>query len=233
MRIGTWNLDNRLMSEEHRALLVDQQCDIWLLTEVNRRWADEAGTRILHFNCHLSVGVMGRQQHWAAVLSILPMDRLAAPHAASAAAVVNGVTYCSTILPWRGVKSNSAPWSGSNHTDMTQDAIETLLSNLPASDLVWGGDWNHSLIGKEHAGSIGGRIHILEAIQKLGLNVPTTALSHRANYFHSIDHIGVPMSWNVNSATRINAEGLSDHDAYVVVASMPPTQTFDKNLLFE
>jgi len=75
------------------------------------------------------------------------------------------------------------------------------------------------LIGKEYAGSMGGRTHILKAIQKLGLNVPTTALSHRANYFHSIDHIGVPLSWKVESARRINATGLSDHDAYVVETS--------------
>jgi len=69
MRIGTWNLDNRLMTDEHRELFLNQECDVWLLTEVNRKWADEAGMKILHFNCHLSVGVMGRQQHWAAVLS--------------------------------------------------------------------------------------------------------------------------------------------------------------------
>lgn len=36
---------------------------------------------------------------------------------------------------------------------MTEEAIKTLLSKLPTNDLVWGGDWNHSLIGKEHAGS--------------------------------------------------------------------------------
>ena len=99
---------------------------------------------------------------------------------------------------------------------MTKDVIETLLNKLPKSDLVWGGDWNHSLIGKEYAGSMGGRNHLLEAINKLGLNVPTTGLSHRGNYCHAIDHIGVPLSWKVECAKRIDAQGLSDHDAYVV-----------------
>ncbi len=99
---------------------------------------------------------------------------------------------------------------------MTEDAIKALLRNLPTSDLVWGGDWNHSLIGKEHAGSIGGRNHVLDAIKGLGLNVPTTGLSHRGNYCHAIDHVGVPLSWKVESAKRICAEGLSDHDAYVI-----------------
>jgi len=216
MRIGTWNVENRLMTEKHQKLLLREDVDIWLLTEMNRKWADVAGEKVLHFNCHLSSQVMGRNQHWAAVLSVLPLDPLDDPHVASAAAVVNGVTYCSTILPWRSVEANSTPWVGSNHSEMTENAIETLLSELPKSDLVWGGDWNHSLIGKEHAGSMGGRNHLLEAIKKLGLNVPTTGLSHRGNYCHAIDHIGVPMSWKVESAKRIDAEGLSDHDAYVV-----------------
>jgi len=216
MRIGTWNVENRLITDEHRDLLLDQKCDVWLLTEVNRKWADHAGTNVLHFNSHLSKGVMGRNQHWAAVLSISPLAPLDDPHPASATAVVNGVTYCSAILPWRGVKADSAPWHGSNHSEMTEEAIETLLSKLPTGDLVWGGDWNHSLIGKEHAGSMGGRNHLLEAIKNLGLNVPTTCLSHRGNYCQAIDHIGVPLSWKVESAKRINAEGLSDHDAYVV-----------------
>ena len=116
-------------------------------------------------------------QHWAAVLSVSPLEPKVDPHEASASAVVNGITFCSTIHPWRGVKSDSPPWQGSNHAEMTKHAIDILLNKLPQSDLVWGGDWNHSLIGKEHAGSMGGRHHVLEAIQQLGLNVPTAVAS--------------------------------------------------------
>jgi hypothetical protein len=216
MRIGTWNVENRLMTKKHRELLGDQQCDVWLLTEIHRSWADEPGTKVLHFHSHLSKEVMGRKQHWAAVLSVLPLKRLRDPHPASAAAVVNGITYCSTILPWRGVKAASEPWEGSNHAEMTAVAIQSLLSELPKKNLVWGGDWNHSLIGKESAGSMGGRTYLLEAIKKLALNVPTSVLSHRGDYCTAIDHIGVPLTWKVDSAKRINADGLSDHDAYVV-----------------
>ena len=216
MRIGTWNVENRLMSEKHQELIRRQNCDVWLLTEVHPKWAENEGKTILHFHAQLSKGVMGRNQHWAAVLSVLPLERLDDPHDASAAAKINGVTYCSTILPWRGVKADSAPWHGSSHSEMTENAIKILLSDLPKSDLVWGGDWNHSLIGKEHAGSMGGRNHILEAVSQLGLNVPTTVLSHRGNYCQAIDHIGVPLSWSVESAKRVDTQGLSDHDAYVV-----------------
>jgi hypothetical protein len=216
MRIGNWNVDTRLMTDKHQKLLLDQECDVWLLTEVHPKWAELVSTKILHFNAHLSKGVMGRNQHWAAVLSISPMTPLDDPHPASAAAAVDGITYCSTILPWKGVKSNEAPWNGSNHSEMTESAIKSLLANLPTSDLVWGGDWNHSLIGKEHAGSMGGRNHVLQAVERLGLNVPTTGLSHRGNYCQAIDHIAIPLSWKVESVRRISADGLSDHDAYVV-----------------
>lgn len=216
MRIGTWNVENRLMTKQHEDLLRDQQCDVWLLTELHRSWADEHGTTVLDFHSHLSKGVMGHNHHWAAVLSLLPLERLKDPHPASAAAKINGVTYCSTILPWRGVKAGAEPWAGSNHAEMTASAIEELLRNVPKENLVWGGDWNHSLIGKESAGSMGGRQHVHGAIEKLALNVPTSVLSHRGDYCLAIDHIGVPMTWKVDSAKRIDAEGLSDHDMYIV-----------------
>ena len=216
MRIGTWNVENRLMTKEHKDMILGQDCDVWLLTELNRKWVDD-NEKILQFHCHLSKEFMSGPNHlWAAVLSILPLTPLDDPHPASATAKVDGITYCSTILPWRSVVANESPWKGSNHSEMTEDAIKTLLSKLPTSDLVWGGDWNHSLIGKEHAGSMGGRNHLLDAVKQLELNVPTTGLSHRGNYCQAIDHIGVPLSWKVESAKRIDAEGLSDHDAYVV-----------------
>ncbi len=214
MRIGTWNVEHRLMTASHERLIADQKCDVWLLTELNGKWVHSDGKRVLDFHCHLSTGVMGRKQHWAAVLSILPLTPVAEPHPASAAAIVNGMTYCSTILPWRS--ANGSPWIGSFHSDRTGAAVKTLLEKLPTSDLVWGGDWNHSLVGKEYAGSIGGRKHVLEAVEKLKLKVPTTDLLHRGDYCNAIDHIGVPNLWIVKSAERIRADGLSDHDAYVV-----------------
>jgi hypothetical protein len=57
---------------------------------------------------------------------------------------------------------------------------------------VWGGDWNHALTGREHAGSIAGRASIASALTELGLVVPTTDLAHRIDGLLSIDHIAVP-----------------------------------------
>ena len=86
MRIGTWNVENRLMTDKHRELLLDQKCDVWLLTELNRKWFGDQENKIFHFNCHLSSGVMGRMQHWAAVLSVSPLEPKVDPHEASASA---------------------------------------------------------------------------------------------------------------------------------------------------
>ena len=53
-------------------------------------------------------------------------------------------------------------------------------------------------------------------LEALDLQVPTASLPHRLPGAHSIDHVAVPASWHLWSATRTDATGLSDHDAYVV-----------------
>lgn len=35
---------------------------------------------------------------------------------------------------------------------------------------VWGGDWNRALSGPEYSGSKAGRLHLLEALDRLGLS---------------------------------------------------------------
>ena len=215
MRIGTWNLDCRLPTVNHRKILHEGDCDIWFLTELNPKWLDSNG-RVGDYRCHHSDGVMGRKQYWAAILSRQSVIPLNDPHPASAVVMMNGITYCSTILPWRGVKTVESPWEGANHSAKTEAAIKSLLTELPKNNLVWGGDWNHSLIGPEVAGSKGGREHLLKAIACLNLQVPTAVLKHRNDICNAIDHIGVPCNWKIAKCERIIALGLSDHDAYVV-----------------
>ena len=135
MRIGTWNLALR-WSEQHRQLLLRQKCDVWLLTEVSPR-ALQPRNMIAEFRCHLSTQVMDRKQHWAAVLSREAMIPIPDPHPASAAASIKGITYCSTILPWRGAPSKH-PWVGDNHSGRTESTLAALLKQLPKSSLVWG-----------------------------------------------------------------------------------------------
>ncbi|MCY4726822.1 hypothetical protein NYO98_11090 [Nocardioides sp. STR2] len=214
MRIGTWNLAGR-WSDDHRRLLLEADCDVWLLTEVNER------TSLPGFAVHLSAAPMAARRRWAAVASRLPMVSSPDPHPASAAAQVGATTYVSSVLPWRSARSGPV-WVGERHADKTAHAVDDLLLRLRAApSLVWGGDWNHALTGKEHAGSKAGRDAITGALDELGLVVPTTYLPHAIEGLLSIDHVAVPAgsaasTWRV--VARRGGKRLSDHDAYVVDA---------------
>jgi hypothetical protein len=208
VRIGTWNIAGR-WDERHRALLETANCDVWLLTEVNER------VELDGFHRHWSDKTMAAKRRWAAVYSRRPLTALPDPHVASAAAVVDGVTYCSSILPWRSCRGEPT-WPGEDHAAKTAVAVDALLERLPTENLVWGGDWNHALSGSESAGSKGGRTHVLRALEKLGLQVPTAELPHLLEGRLSIDHIAVARERRVVGAERISGVGLSDHDCYVV-----------------
>jgi hypothetical protein len=208
-RIGTWNLAGR-WTDAHHAFLADIDCDVLLLTEVSER------LELPGYQLHRSVHLMAPRRRWAAVLSRAELTPLADPHPASAMAIVGGTTYSSSILPWTGAPS-SPPWQGPRHVDKAEHAVKELLANLPAEDLVWGGDWNHALEGREYAGSKGGRRHLLRALEELHLTVPTARLPHRIDGLLTIDHIAIARSKAEVVASRFMAisEGkrLSDHDA--------------------
>lgn len=85
---------------------------------------------------------------------------------------LDGLTLCSSVLPWKSA-GDRAPWPVGRHVQKTELTLHELLARLPREDLVWGGDWNHALSGPEYAGSRGGRVALLQAIDTLMLQVPT------------------------------------------------------------
>jgi hypothetical protein len=97
--------------------------------------------------------------------------------------------------------------------------VSPLLCGGPAG-LVFGGDFNHALVGREAAGSLAGRQAINELLVRHGLRAATAELPHREDGMSSIDHIAIPSAWTVTLAERVVAADergrLSDHDAYVV-----------------
>ena len=218
MRIGTWNLDNK-WTEKHCALISEEKCDVWLLTEVNPKAVNVKGG-LAGFHWHLSKGIMTAGQYWAAFLSLKRFEGFIPHlHPASAAAVVDGIIYCSTILPWSGCKKYSPhPWEGDTLEEMTKAAIEPLENISPRSGFVWGGDWNQNLIGNwEYVGSKGKRKTLESAIKSFRLTVATADLPHQlGNGHHTIDHVAVPSQWKVTRKDRIEAKRLSTHDAYVI-----------------
>lgn len=129
---------------------------------------------------------------------------------------IEGVSFCASILPWRSCGSR-VPWVGSTTGEKTAEAVAAIESARPT---VWGGDWNHAVSGPEWAGSKAGRRAILDAIDRLDLQIPTADSPHQMDGLLSIDHIAVPASWSVVAAERhrafVDGRRISDHDAYVI-----------------
>jgi len=152
MRIGTWNLEGR-WTPRHLTFLGDLGCDVLLLTEV------ASVVRPPGFRRHLTGDVMSRGRAWAGVLSRSPLLAAPDPHAASALSTVDGICFCSSVLPWRA-SGEEPPWSRGDVGDRVDRVLSCLGPRL-THPLVWGGDFNHALEGPERAGSRSGRASIL------------------------------------------------------------------------
>ena len=212
MRIGTWNLAGR-WSDVHASMMRDAACDVWLLTEVRD------GTVLPGYDVHTTLYPMIEGRSWGAIAATPPLTPQRDPHPASAGACIGSTTFVSSVLPWRAC-GTQPPWVGDSHAAKTANAVAELVSHVSGADsLVWGGDWNHALSGREHAGSKGGRVAILDVLGKLGLWVPTADLPHAIDGLLTIDHIAVPRGVPATASHVVAAHDgkrLSDHDAYVV-----------------
>ena len=211
MRVGTWNLQGR-WDERHAALLSDQDCDVWLLTEVSHRAQLDGGclTR--------TTTPMAPDCAWAAVWSKQAHEPLRQPHPASAAARLEDVVLCSSVLPWRSC-GGEAPWVAGSTAEKTAAVLSDLDRELPTGAFVWGGDWNHSLSGQEVVGSKAGRAAVQAFLDTRGMVAATRELPSSVEGVLSIDHIAAPIGWSATERHVVAAEGgvrLSDHDAYVV-----------------
>ena len=209
MRIGTWNLEGR-WSSQHLALLQDQDCDVWLLTEVH------TDASIPGMKAHRTQQAMGARKTWAGIFSSVDVAKQPDPHPATAMVLCDGFRLMSSVLPWR---SCGGSWAGSTLAEKMSVTLSKLREHIDEAT-IWGGDWNQALEGRDHVGSLGGRKEILALVNNSRLSVPTSTLASASKGHRSIDHIAVPVAWDVTGARRLPAavEGrrLSDHDAYVV-----------------
>jgi hypothetical protein len=217
VRIGTWNLEGR-WSGDHVALLLGQECDVWLLTEVR------TDARLPGFESRRTTTRMGDRTHWAGIFSRSPLQPLPDPHPASAAAMGWGMVWCCSILPWRSC--GTIPWGAGTTGEKTIRALDQLTASLPTGPLVWGGDWNHAMRGREYAGSLAGRTAIQSVLVERRLRLATEDQPHRIPGLDTIDHIAVPDGVQVLATHRVLAEDhsggwLSDHDAYTTGISIP------------
>lgn len=130
------------------------------------------------------------------------------------------------MLPWRAAAAPVWPDEGDLAT-ITRTAIDHVGDRLAGGtgDLIWGGDWNCALQGRDCVGTRAGRTALRAVMTTLDLSAPTSDLPHREDGgLCSIDHIAVPNSWTVCTRRRCvaanNGTRLSDHDAYIVEVTM-------------
>jgi endonuclease/exonuclease/phosphatase family metal-dependent hydrolase len=134
------------------------------------------------------------------------------------------VTGLLSILPWRSC--GIVPWGEGAASEKTKRALDQLIIGLPVGALVWGGDWNHSMRGREYTGSVAGRTAIMAAVANLQLTLATEDSPHRIPGLLTIDHIAVPQAARIHAANRIvgddhTGKRLSDHDAYTIEVTVP------------
>lgn len=210
MRIGTWNLEGK-WTPRHQQVLIELDCDVLLLTE------NHACVNLTGYHRQVSSAMMGPTKHWAGIFSRSPMRRRPESHPASVSVETQGITVTCSVLPWP-MCGNQAPWQGIKPTDRMTRAVEQVAVSLAGRPFkVWGGDWNQPLLGDLRGFSRASQVVITDAVNGLGMTVPTTDLSAQNPEQKSIDHIAVPRDWPVLAAgAHPVPRALSDHNAYWV-----------------
>lgn len=197
-------------SRGHQAVLRELDCDLMLLTEPHVD-VEIAGHRI-----HATSRRMGPKKHWAAILTNGVIERIDDPYPASAAALVDGILVCASVLPWP-LAGENWPWGPPDHQLRMELNLDHIVKAMTSDLIIWGGDWNQPLTGNLAGFRRAARASILCVVDRLRLQVPTASLPGRHQPQCSIDHIAVPHSWSIRAAGHVAVErSLSDHDAYWV-----------------
>lgn len=211
MRIATWNMDGG-WSQAHQAVLRQLDCDLLLLTEPH------VDVELTGYRIHATSRRMGPDKHWAAIAFNGVMDPVEDPYPASAAALIDGIFVCTSVLPWP-LAHEDWPWGPTEHQLRLQLNLDHLVAVMKNNAVIWGGDWNQPLTGNLAGFTRATQASILGVPDALSLQVPTASQPGRHQPQCSIDHVAVPQSWTVLAAGHIAVEpSLSDHDAYWVDA---------------
>jgi hypothetical protein len=230
LRVGTWNLGRGepRWRQPHQAAHISTQADLWLLTEVPSRLVIGSGQPSFS---KLRPGE--RNEHWAAITFRWPFEVVAAVHPTLAMARIHhsqgAFLVASSVFPWRTAGISWPTGDGKSFAERCARTLAAHSSELgKAGDglpIVWGGDFNQALSGRERAGSDLGRAALLNAFTRLGLRAVTLDASGQDAQHRSIDHIAIPSGWGSRAVKvqRPQAEHrlLSDHPSYVVGVEWP------------
>lgn len=225
VRLGTWNLDTA-QPDRYRSLQADwlrQHADVWMLTEVHEAALKSLSSRVL------SDAIEGMpRRYWSGIASIWPLEQLDSGHPTLALAraqvpSLGSVLVASSVLPWRAAGKYWPSGDGEGYRDRFTSALSrhqaAVLEAMEDDLVVWGGDFNQELSGRDSVGSSVGRQALDSAFKTLELRVLTEDRLTMAGDAHPIDHIAVPRHLNHLSARWLlptaSRRALSDHPAYL------------------
>jgi len=225
LRVGTWNLDRDRPSwrKPHQANHIRKQADLWLITEIPANW--QFDTKHSSFS-GLRPGET--DQYWSAVISRWPVKPITAKHWSLAMARIDhpGGPFlaASSVFPWRSAAEFWPAGDGDTFAERCANTLEAHAAEICEArcglPVVWGGDFNQALSGRDHVGSDVGREALSKAFMHLGLRAVTEEAAGQVPPHRSIDHIAVPTQWNPWDVEVQRPQSddrfLSDHPSYVV-----------------
>lgn len=164
----------------------------------------------------------------------LPYERMAV--AGRCVSEGTDVIVYGSVLPWRAAPHQAPDLAqpGESATAMfervlvAQEAdIRALRERHPQAILIWAGDFNQSLAGPNLTGSRRGRVALLAALDRLGLQAWNADSPHARSGLSTIDLVCGPATAPVKSIELLEpspgGQSLSDHAGYIVEVSLGRT----------
>lgn len=214
--------------------LREYPADLWFLTEVHSDWHIE-GQSISFSARRPDASPTARMAAISPRWETAPIDHGANPvdgyiamarvrlpeHRGSALAI-------SSVLPWRGAAPSlrlilglDAPFAEIFDHVLDHTVGRIRQHRRVGEPVIWGGDFNQALSGRDYVGTSSGRERLREAFESLDLQAPTDGLPAHIDIHPAIDHIAIPKDWIVKVPPSLArpehaTKRLSDHALYRV-----------------
>lgn len=234
MRVLTWNLErggrNGVRSAQQSSVVAGLRPDISVLTEPH---APDVLANVLSVSSPVERQGNGDPEPWVVIagsgvepLDDLPYSRMAAAATVDLPGGPPSIIYGS-VLPWRAI-AHQAPdlvLSGETYAEAFErvlsaqvDDIHRLRQQFPEHELIWAGDFNHSLVGPNYTGTAAGRLLLSRALAELGLTAWNASQPHAIEGMNAVDLIcgSTARSPIIETiSTTVAGRRLSDHLGYV------------------
>lgn len=223
--MGTWNLNRGqpLWRQPHQSAHLNNEAELWLLTEVPSHL--QIGDQRPSFSASRPGE---KHQYWAAIAFKWPLEPVASKHPSLAMARIKhpdgDFLVASSLFPWRTAAMSWPYGDGESFAKRCARTLDAHAAEIGKASkglpIIWGGDFNQALSGRERVGSDVGRGALLDAFTKLGLRAVTVEANGQHPHQRSIDHIAIPTTWGSRAVhvqrPQSDTRLLSDHPSYVV-----------------